>query len=210
MFGTNTIPPPKSKSLLERIGDEFKDTLVRILLCVAVVSAGFSYLEVRWRDLPARWCPSPPYSPLTNPPPHPQPKPRAQLKESTHDGASAGLKVFVEPAVIMFILVMNAAVGVKMGMGAEASLNSLNSLNPALTTLLRFSSPQPSSAAKDIVPGDVVLLKTGAKIPADCRILKINGGRLGCDESALTGETDTVEKTSDEIEDATDLPLQVR
>ena len=67
VFGSNTIPPPKTKSLLERIGDEFKDTLVRILLCVAVVSAGFSYLEVRWRiRLPAAMA----LSPLASATPH--------------------------------------------------------------------------------------------------------------------------------------------
>ncbi|GMH71031.1 hypothetical protein TL16_g05551, partial [Triparma laevis f. inornata] len=151
------------------IADEFKDTLVRILLLVALVSAVFSYME---------------------------------MKEE-----GGGIKVFVEPAVIMFILVMNAAVGVKMGMGAEASLEALNSLNPSLTTLLRSSTPLPGSEAKTIVPGDVILLKTGDKVPADCRVLKINGGRLGADESALTGETDTVDKTTDTVE-GDDLPLQ--
>ena len=111
-----------------------------------------------------------------------------RMKEMAATGASS-MKVFIEPAVIMFILVMNAAVGVKMGMGAEASLEALNSLNPSLTTLLRSSVPLPGSNARNIVPGDVILLKTGDKVPADCRILVINGGRLGADESALTGET---------------------
>ena len=155
LHGENAIPPAKSKSIWIRIADEFKDTLVRILLLVALVSAVFSYME---------------------------------MKEMAATGASS-MNVFIEPAVIMFILVMNAAVGVKMGMGAEASLEALNSLNPSLTTLLRSSVPLPGSNARNIVPGDVILLKTGDKVPADCRILVINGGRLGADESALTGET---------------------
>lgn len=54
--------------------------------------------------------------------------------------------------------------------------------------------------ASEIVPGDVVLLKTGDKVPADCRIVKINGGRLGADEAALTGEPETVEKTASDLE----------
>ncbi|GMH98274.1 hypothetical protein TrST_g980 [Triparma strigata] len=173
LHGENAIPPAKSKPIWIRIADEFKDTLVRILLLVALVSAVFSYME---------------------------------MKEMAATGASS-MKVFIEPAVIMFILVMNAAVGVKMGMGAEASLEALNSLNPSLTTLLRSSVPLPGSNARNIVPGDVILLKTGDKVPADCRILVINGGRLGADESALTGETDTVDKTTETIE-GDDLPLQ--
>ena len=109
------------------------------------------------------------------------------------------LSVFVEPLVILFILVMNAAVGVKMGMSAESSLASLSKLNPSTATLLRFGEIVADADAESIVPGDIIMLKTGDKVPADCRIIKINGGRLGVDEAALTGEPETVDKSVADI-----------
>jgi len=58
-----------------------------------------------------------------------------------------------------------------------------------------------------LVPGDVVYLNVGDKVPADLRLLEVNG--LECDESALTGESQAVEKTAD-AEQPGDSPLDLR
>jgi len=59
----------------------------------------------------------------------------------------------------------------------------------------------------ELVPGDVVHLEVGDKVPADLRLLEVNG--LECDESALTGESQAVEKTAD-AQPAGDSPLDLR
>ena len=95
---------------------------------------------------------------------------------------------------------MNAAVGVRMGMSAESSLESLSKLNPATATVVRGGKITAELPVSQIVPGDIIMLKTGDKVPADSRVMMVNGGRLGSDESALTGEPETVDKVASEIE----------
>jgi Ca2+-transporting ATPase len=164
--GPNSLPPKPKTSVLARVRGELDDQLVRILLGVAALSAAFSYLELR--------------------------------EAAGAAGAKGGgklLGVFVEPLVILLILVVNAALSIYMSAAAEASLSSLADLNPATCTVLRGSVLTPDFPTSRLLPGDVVHLKTGDRVPADCRLLSLTGGRLGADEAALTGEADTVDKT---------------
>ena len=68
---------------------------------------------------------------------------------------------------------------------------ALQQLAAAQATVLRDGQAQ-TVAATELVPGDIVLLEAGNKIPADLRLLEI--AQLRVDESALTGESVTVEK----------------
>jgi len=86
-----------------------------------------------------------------------------------------------------------------MSLSAESSLSSLTKLNPSLTTVIRAGVTIPDFPTAQLIPGDVVLLKTGDKIPADLRILTISGPRLGTDEAALTGEPETVDKDTSTV-----------
>ena len=180
---SNTLPVQKGKSMLRRIKDEFEDTLVRILLAVAVLSAGFSYIELR--ELAAKAALAAlEASPLDSP-----------FSSESSPSSPSALAVFVEPLVILTILIMNAIVGIYMSVSAEASLSSLSNLNPPTCTLLRDSATLSDFPTSSLVPGDVILLKPGDKVPADCRVLSQTSSRLGADESALTGEADTVDKS---------------
>mmetsp|Transcript_8549 Transcript_8549/g.12541 ORF Transcript_8549/g.12541 Transcript_8549/m.12541 type:complete len:781 (-) Transcript_8549:101-2443(-) len=104
------------------------------------------------------------------------------------------LRSFVEPLVILAILVLNATVGVWQSKSAEGSLESLKKLQPSLATILRDQKWIDGTDASRLVPGDVVLVRTGDRIPADIRIIALRSSGLSVDESSLTGESVTVQK----------------
>ncbi len=96
--------------------------------------------------------------------------------------------------VILGILIVNAFVGAFQERKAETSLEALKSLSAPLTKVLREENIM-EIPSKDLVPGDIVILETGAVIPADLRLVEaIN---LKIQESALTGESVPVEKDSE-------------
>ncbi|MBI5398166.1 calcium-translocating P-type ATPase, SERCA-type, partial [Candidatus Woesearchaeota archaeon] len=98
---------------------------------------------------------------------------------------------WVDAVVIGVILVLNAILGFIQEMKAEKSIEALKKMVSLHTIVLR-DSKKVSVDAKNIVPGDVLVLETGAKIPADARI--IEAVNLETQEAALTGESTPVEK----------------
>jgi Ca2+-transporting ATPase len=93
--------------------------------------------------------------------------------------------------VILGILVLNAFVGAFQERKAETSLEALKSLTAPLTKVLRDGVIK-EVLTRELVPGDIVILETGAVIAADLRLTEaIN---LKIQESALTGESVPVEK----------------
>lgn len=98
---------------------------------------------------------------------------------------------FVEPAIILAIVVLNAILGVLQEARARRSLESLKQLSAPLAFCLRDGNVSSIEAAK-LVPGDIILLETGHLIPADARLL--TSLSLSVEESMLTGETHPVEK----------------
>ncbi len=98
--------------------------------------------------------------------------------------------------VILGILVLNAFVGAFQERKAETSLEALKSLAAPLTKVLRDGVIK-EVPTKDIVPGDVVILETGAVIPADIRLTE--AVNLKIQESALTGESVPVDKITDPL-----------
>jgi P-type Ca2+ transporter type 2C len=107
-----------------------------------------------------------------------------------------GLLGFVEPIVILLILIANAAVGVWQESSAEAALDALKNLQSTQAKVLREGQWK-TIGAKDLVPGDIVELRVGDKSPADIRILKLQTPSLRIDQSALTGESEPVGKYSE-------------
>ena len=108
--------------------------------------------------------------------------------------AQSLLKSFVEPIVIVAILILNAIVGVWQGKSAEGSLEALKKLQPSLATVLRDGRWIDNIDASELVPGDIIKFRVGDKISADARILSMDSSTLCIDEGSLTGESVTAQK----------------
>lgn len=100
---------------------------------------------------------------------------------------------FVEPFVIFLILIINACVGVWQELNAEKALAALKKLQPDRANVTRDGKSTDVPAC-ELVPGDIVEISTGEKIPADLRVIALGTATLRCDESALTGEPEPVFK----------------
>ena len=97
----------------------------------------------------------------------------------------------VEAAAILVIVVLNAVISVVQEARAEASLAALKRLAAPEARVVRDGNPQ-NVPARDLVPGDLVLLETGNFVPADVRL--VDSVNLCIEEAALTGESVPVEK----------------
>lgn len=97
----------------------------------------------------------------------------------------------VDTLVIVVIVLLDAAIGVVQSWRADQALAALQRLAAAQATVLRGGAVQ-QVPAQTLVPGDIVLLEAGNKVPADLRLIHI--AQLKVDESALTGESVTVDK----------------
>ncbi len=104
---------------------------------------------------------------------------------------TALLQEWVDASVILAVVVINAAIGVIQESKAEAALAALARVLAASALVLRDGRQQ-SLDARELVPGDIVSLAAGDKVPADLRWLYGKGLRTA--EAALTGESLPVEK----------------
>src|SRR5689334_12083431 len=96
-----------------------------------------------------------------------------------------------EAVAILVVLVLNAAVGFATEWQAGRALDALRRQSRTLTRVRR-SGFESTVDAEELVPGDIVILNAGDRVPADARL--IEALRLEVEESALTGESTTVEK----------------
>lgn len=103
-----------------------------------------------------------------------------------------------DAAFIFLVLQFNAVIGTVQEWRAEASAEALDKLIREEAVALRGGVPR-RIAARALVPGDVVRLASGARVPADLRLLE--GHELTLDESLLTGESVPVEKAADAVLD---------
>lgn len=109
---------------------------------------------------------------------------------------------FIEPGIILIIIIVNALIGVFQEKKAEHSLAALKKMTAPSATVLRDSAWQKIPSA-DIVPGDIIMLETGYLVPADTRI--ITSHNLMADESSFTGESQPVSKYPDTLSPDTHL-----
>ncbi len=104
---------------------------------------------------------------------------------------SAAFSSFLDAFIILLALLVNVAIGFLQERKAGRIFEALSKHLDEKVTVLRDAS-KVLIDSKELVPGDIVLLEAGKKIPADLRVLESQN--LKVDESALTGESEPVEK----------------
>lgn len=103
---------------------------------------------------------------------------------------------YIDSVIILFIVVLNAIIGVIQENKAEKAIDALKKLSAPHARLIR-GGKEIHTDSKNVVPGDILLLDTGDFICADARL--IESYNLKTEESALTGESLPSEKNSDLI-----------
>jgi cation-transporting P-type ATPase F len=108
------------------------------------------------------------------------------------------LNELIDSAVIFGVVVGNAVVGYIQERKAGKALDALLEMITTDATVLR-SDMKRRVSSRELVPGDIVILRSGDKVPADIRLFEVND--LKVDESMLTGESIPVYKSVEEIEE---------
>ena len=103
---------------------------------------------------------------------------------------------YIDSIIIIFIVVMNAIMGVVQEAKAEKSLEVLKSMTAPLAKVRR-SGKVINIKSEEVVPGDILILEAGNYIPADAKLIKTSN--LKVEESCLTGETVPVLKDENAI-----------
>ena len=105
--------------------------------------------------------------------------------------AVKGSKDYIDSIIILFIVVMNAIIGVVQENKAEKAIDALKKLSSPKANVIR-GGKKVIVPSEELVPGDILLLHTGDLVPADARL--IESYNLKAEESSLTGESLPVEK----------------
>ncbi|GMG98275.1 hypothetical protein Nepgr_000115 [Nepenthes gracilis] len=158
IYGLNELDKHEGPSIWRLILDQFNDTLVRILLCAAVVSFVLALYD-------------------------------------GEEGGEKEITAFVEPLVIFLILIVNAFVGVWQENNAEKALEALKEIQSEHAMVVRDGKKVANLPAKELVPGDIVELRVGDKVPADMRVLSLISSTFRVEQGSLTGESEAVSKT---------------
>ncbi len=93
--------------------------------------------------------------------------------------------------IILFVVIVNAVLGVVQESKAEKAIEALQEMSAATTKTLRDGKIE-TVRSENLVPGDIVLLDAGDAVPADCRIIECMSMKI--EEAALTGESVPVSK----------------
>ena len=102
---------------------------------------------------------------------------------------------YVDTTIIFLVVLVNAVMGYVQERKAEKTIESLKKLVEVKARVIR--KVEKEIPAKELVPGDVIIIEAGMKVPADARLFEVKN--LLIDESLLTGESTPVEKFSETI-----------
>lgn len=119
---------------------------------------------------------------------------------------SFGTQDFIAGGVIAALVVVNVGVGTVNEHQAEKTVAALEAIGSPTAVVVRCgqkgTAGEISTVKTDqVVPGDILLIKIGDIVPADCRIIPGHLAGLECDEALLTGESLPSSKTEDPIDD---------
>ena len=171
IWGTNELDKEDPKSMWELFVEQFDDPLVKILLAAAAVSFAIAYTDTMGGE-----------------------------GESQGHIEGEGVTAFVEPAVILLILILNAIVGVWQESNAESALEALKDLQPRTAVWRNGGEFHTKLLAAELVPGDIVHLQAGDMIPADSLIIELKTTTFGVEQASLTGESMVVFKEKEAVE----------
>ncbi len=115
---------------------------------------------------------------------------------------TAVLGHYIDTGVILAVVLANAIIGFIQEGRAEQAMEAIRRMLSPRTAVLRDGTRQTIDSA-GVVPGDIVLLEAGEKVPADVRLIEVKGLRI--EEAILTGESVPVEKGVDPV--AMDVPV---
>lgn len=105
--------------------------------------------------------------------------------------------------VILAIIIGNAWMGYSQEYNAEQSVRMLQKMSAQFATVIRDSNPA-KIEARELLPGDIILLEAGDIVPADARLIEVSN--LKTDEASLTGESHSIQKTTEAIPEANLVP----
>src|SRR5215472_16110453 len=108
------------------------------------------------------------------------------------------LSVWIDAGIIFAVVLLNALLGFIQEGKAEKALDSIRNMLSAEARTMRSGETR-MIPAEQLVPGDIVLLESGDKIPADLRL--VDAKNLRTEEAALTGESVPTDKTTDPASD---------
>ena len=115
---------------------------------------------------------------------------------------TASLEHLVDTLVILFVVLANAVIGYIQEGKAEKAMDAIRRMLAPRASVLRDGARH-TVEGDSLVPGDIVLLEAGDKVPADLRVLQAHG--LQVQEAILTGESVPVEKTSKPVAENAEL-----
>ena len=110
-------------------------------------------------------------------------------------------EMLTEAKQILTILILNAIVGVSQESSAEQAIAALQEYSANEAKVIRNGRLQ-RTLAENLVPGDVIELAVGDRIPADCRLLSIQSNNFAVDQAILTGESESVGKDPRALDDS--------
>ena len=105
--------------------------------------------------------------------------------------ASYAIGNYIDAGVILLAVMLNVIMGFIQEYRSQKAMNSLKNLIVKTAVVKRDGEIQEIESEK-LTPGDIVILDEGCKVPADMELVEVN--ELSCDESLLTGESESVEK----------------